>query len=103
MTRWQEDKSRTTIENAENSVPILKSEGINRILLVTHGLHMPRSVWSFESQAIEVVAAPTVFHTYGTRGGAKDYVPQSGTLYVFTQVLHEWLGLTWYRLRKSLA
>jgi len=103
MTRWQEDKSRTTFENAQYSVPILKAEGISRILLVTHGLHMPRSVWSFESQGIEVIAAPTVFHTYGARGGAKDYIPQSGTLYGFTQILHEWLGLAWYRLSKSLA
>jgi len=103
MTRWQEDKSRTTFENAQYSVPILEAEGISRILLVTHGLHMPRSVWSFERQGIEVIAAPTVFHTYGARGGAKDYIPQSGTLYGFTQVLHEWLGLAWYRLKKVLA
>jgi len=102
MTRWQEDRSRTTLENAQYSVPVLKNEGISRILLVTHGVHMPRSVWSFESQGMEVVAAPTVFHTYGARGGAKDYIPQSGTLYGFTQILHEWLGLTWYRLKKFL-
>lgn len=103
MTRWQEDRSRTTLENAQYSVPILKQEGISRILLVTHGLHMPRSVWSFEEQGIEVIAAPTVFHTDGTRGVAKDYIPQSGTLYAFTQILHEWLGLAWYRLNHSPA
>jgi len=103
MTRWQEHKSRTTFENAQYSVPILKAEGINRILLVTHGLHMPRSIWSFQNQGMDVIAAPTVFHTGGTRGGAKDYIPQSGTLYGFTQILHEWLGLAWYRLKKSLA
>lgn len=103
MTRWQEDQSRTTFENAQYSVPILKDEGVNRVLLVTHGLHMPRSVWSFQNQGMDVIAAPTVFHTYGAQGGAKAYIPQPGTLYGFTQILHEWLGLVWYHLSKSQA
>jgi uncharacterized SAM-binding protein YcdF (DUF218 family) len=101
MTRWQEDQSRTSFENAQYSVPMLKEAGVNRVLLVTHGVHMPRSVWSFQNQGMEVIAAPTVFHTYGSRGGVKDYVPQAATLYGFTQILHEWLGLAWYRLSKS--
>jgi uncharacterized SAM-binding protein YcdF (DUF218 family) len=98
--RWQEDRSRTTYENALYSVPMLKASHINRVLLVTHGLHMPRSVWSFEKVGMDVIPAPTVFHSYGSRGGIRDFIPQATTLDGFVQILHEWLGLTWYRLTK---
>jgi uncharacterized SAM-binding protein YcdF (DUF218 family) len=98
--RWQEDRSRTTYENALYSVPMLKQAGIKRVLLVTHGLHMPRSVWAFEKTGMDVIAAPTVFHTDDLRGGISEYIPQASTLDGFAQILHEWLGLAWYRLSK---
>jgi len=98
--RWQEDRSRTTYENALYSVPMLKASQISRVLLVTHGVHMPRSVWSFEKMGMGVIPAPTVFHAYGSRGGIREYIPQARTLDRFAQILHEWLGLAWYRLSK---
>jgi uncharacterized SAM-binding protein YcdF (DUF218 family) len=81
-------------------VPMLKQAGIKRVLLVTHGLHMPRSVWAFEKTGMDVIAAPTVFHTDDLRGGISKYIPQASTLDGFAQILHEWLGLAWYRLSK---
>jgi uncharacterized SAM-binding protein YcdF (DUF218 family) len=98
--RWQEDRSRTTYENALYSVPMLEEAGIRRVLLVTHGIHMPRSVWSFEKMGMDVIPAPTDFHTDDLRGGIRDFIPQASTLDGFAQILHEWLGLAWYRLTK---
>lgn len=94
-----EDQSRNTFENAEFSKRMLNEAGINRVILVTHGLHMPRSVWSFERAGFEVIAAPTVIHSGKARGGALDFLPSAGDLYVFNRVAHEWLGRLWYRLK----
>lgn len=60
--RWVEGKSRDTRENATLTVPLLKSAGVNHILLVTHGWHMPRAKRAFDeaaaSQGLTVEAAP---------------------------------------------
>lgn len=61
--KWLEDKSRDTRENAAFTVALLKPLGIKRIVVVTHGWHMPRAVRAFEEAAgkdsgIEIEAAP---------------------------------------------
>ena len=49
--KWTEAGSRDTRDNAERSVALLRAAGVTRIVLVTHGWHMPRSQRAFE-QAI---------------------------------------------------
>jgi uncharacterized SAM-binding protein YcdF (DUF218 family) len=59
--KWLEDKSRDTRENASFTIALLKPLGIKRIVLVTHGWHMPRALRAFEEAAgkdIEIEAAP---------------------------------------------
>lgn len=59
--KWTETESRDTRENARRSVALLEPEGVRRIVLVTHGWHMPRAKREFEAAAagrIEIVAAP---------------------------------------------
>jgi len=61
--KWLEDKSRDTRENAAFTMTLLKPLGIKRIVLVTHGWHMPRAMRAFEEAAgkdsgIEIEAAP---------------------------------------------
>ena len=41
---WLEEKSQNTYENALYTHQILTEKGINRIILVTSAMHMPRSV-----------------------------------------------------------
>ena len=56
--------SRDTRENAERSVALLRPAGVTRIVLVTHGWHMRRSLRAFERAiarsggGIALVAAP---------------------------------------------
>ena len=54
-----ETRSRTTRENAIYTAELLKQRGLQRVLLVTSALHMPRAKKLFESQGIEVEAVPT--------------------------------------------
>jgi uncharacterized SAM-binding protein YcdF (DUF218 family) len=49
--KWTESRSRDTRENAAASVALLRLAGVTRIVLVTHGWHMRRSLRAFE-QAI---------------------------------------------------
>ena len=45
--RWVESESRDTRENAALTMALLKPAGINHIVLVTHGYHMPRALRAF--------------------------------------------------------
>lgn len=58
---WIEAASEQTSENARFSADILKREGVNRIMLVTHGQHMTRAQTAFEAQDLEVVPMITGF------------------------------------------
>jgi uncharacterized SAM-binding protein YcdF (DUF218 family) len=98
--RWLEKRSRTTAENAQFSAELLKKEGIEAVLLVTHAMHMPRAVDVFEAQGVRVYAAPTGFRS-GVRGdaGVLDWLPSAGALEKSQTALHEYLGRLWYALR----
>lgn len=54
-----EESSRNTSQNAQYTASILGDRGIDRVLLVTSALHMPRSVPLFEQEGLEVVPAAT--------------------------------------------
>lgn len=95
---WQEDQSRTTWENAKYSKRIATENQIQKVLLVTHAWHMPRAAYSFEKANLSFTAAPT-----GFRSGDKElpdvlnYIPQASALHTSVLMLHEMLGLLWYR------
>ncbi len=97
---WLEKKSRTTIENAKYSYAILTKENKTKILLVTSSLHMLRAQWSFEQFGFEVVAAPTNL-TPQKNLTFKSFIPNSNSLQLSSQVIHEWLGYFTYRLLYS--
>ena len=56
-----EETSRNTRQNAVFSATLLRARGIDRILLVTSALHMPRAVALFTAQGLQVIPAPTDF------------------------------------------
>ncbi len=100
--RWVERRSNNTAENARFSAALLKSAGINRILLVTDAIHMPRARAIFETMGFDVVPAPTIFFSR-ERLTALDFLPGGEGLRRSQYALHEWIGLLWYRLRYGSA
>lgn len=99
-----EDQSRTTEENAALSAPMLRRDGIDHVLLVTHAWHLPRAVEAFERAGIHVTPAPTV-HIHKEGGGESDYrdwLPSAGAFSVSWFALHEHLGRVWYQLRARM-
>jgi len=98
--RWLEDRSRTTAENAKYTAELLTLEGVTAILLVTHALHMPRSVEAFEKQGLRVYPAPTGFRfEVRKNAGVLDWLPSAGALEESKSALHEYLGRLWYAIR----
>ena len=97
--RWPEDQARNTWENAQYSYRILKQERITKIILVTHALHMPRSIMSFEAAGFEVVPAPLGFLHNRDDFNIFVLLPRAGAIYNLSQLMHEVIGTLWYRLR----
>ena len=95
-----EDQSLTTWENARLTRPLLQTQGIDRILLVTHAWHLPRAVYTFEEAGVQVIPAPTHFvHSSRSSGNPGDWLPTASALHTSYFALHEHLGLLWYKLR----
>ncbi len=101
----KETKARNTHEHAVNLYPLLREQGFQRVLLVTSAMHMPRSMGVFRRlcPGIEFVAAPTDFRAT-ERIPAPWYqqftglIPTPRNLSNWSQVIHEYLGIAYYRL-----
>ena len=93
--RWSEEESRDTRENAGRTVALLQSAAIRKIVLVTHGWHMPRALRAFEAAArgrYEIVPAPMGLAPRVERPVLRWLPTGPGFGYVH-HVLHEALGL----------
>lgn len=97
--RWIESQSRNTAENAKNLRLILP---VDNIILVTHSLHMQRSVNIFEKMGFVVEAAPINIPAKQSdffRFRLQDWLPSASALLISRSVLYERLGSAYYALR----
>jgi len=97
-TLFAESSADNTWQNASYIKKLLNEKHIKQIVLVTSAWHMPRAVWCFEKQGLEVVAAPTDYMTSQRVYDMRSYVPRWTVFSDSGQVLHEYLGLLWYQL-----
>lgn len=103
----QDPTSLNTYQNAVNVKQILQQRRINRVLLVTSALHMPRSIAIFRKQGIDATPAPTDFliseeelragHTFQEQ--MLNLFPDAMALNRFARSMKEYIGLGVYRLR----
>lgn len=98
---WMEGASLNTLENARASRALLSPLGINRVYVVTHAWHMPRSQWIFARAGFDVVPASTKFATIPPLT-ARDFMPAAFALEESSHFFHEIIGLIWYRLKSAL-
>jgi uncharacterized SAM-binding protein YcdF (DUF218 family) len=106
---WRESESRNTYENALFTRQILAEQGIDRIVLVTSALHMPRAVGLFKKQGFEVTPAPADYNLTevdwqrlwepNLTTQLFNLLPSVGNLSDTTTALKEYLGILTYRLR----
>jgi uncharacterized SAM-binding protein YcdF (DUF218 family) len=98
QAKWVEEKSLTTLENARNLRTMLASEKIDRIVLVTHALHMPRAHLAFVGAGFQVSDSATGFSTSPPLGVLR-FLPGVRSLALSSDCLYELIGLGWYHLR----
>lgn len=101
IPRWIESASRDTRENARLSAAQLKAAGVERIVLVTHAVHIPRAQAEFESQGLQVVPAPTAWLGGDPASGdIPSVLPTANAAYAGWIATHEWLGRAAYRITR---
>jgi uncharacterized SAM-binding protein YcdF (DUF218 family) len=94
---WTETRSRSTHENAVYSAELLRSKGIDKIVLVTEAQSMLRAELSFRKEGLVVIPAPSEFREFEALDD--ELIPSWKAIYRNEITLHETLGLAWYRLR----
>jgi uncharacterized SAM-binding protein YcdF (DUF218 family) len=94
-----------THEHATRLLPLLKERGFKRILLVTSAMHMPRSMGVFRRDfpGIQFIPAPTNFRAVDNedRWDSQLFapIPTPHQLVNFSDAMHEYLGMAYYKLR----
>jgi uncharacterized SAM-binding protein YcdF (DUF218 family) len=97
--RWVEAASYDTFDNAQNSAPLLRADGVERVILVTRSTHMWRSTQEFIAAGLQVVPAPV--GVFSDRDQIPfNYLPDEGALMRSHDALYEWLGEI---VRRTLA
>lgn len=86
---------RTTQEEAHAVAALMRSRGLKRLLLVTSPIHALRSSLTFEKEGLEVISVPCRETLYDFE--ALDQ--PDDRLLIFGALLHERLGLLYYRLQ----
>ena len=95
-----EQRSRTTWENARYTAQLMKTLGMQKIILVTDASHMPRAMYAFEHNGVDPLPAPTGFvNTADQEYSWLDILPSAKAMLDCYYALHEYLGLAWYRLK----
>ena len=102
---YQEDKSRTTLENASYAMEKIIAQGYNEIILVSSALHMRRSVEVFKmrNSGVIVIPAPVNYLFENTRPGLLNILPNQISWNHNLRAIHEWIGLFYYRLLHLLS
>jgi uncharacterized SAM-binding protein YcdF (DUF218 family) len=96
--RWVEDQARDTRENARFTVQMLNQNGVQHMVLVTHGWHMQRSLRAFadalktSAAPITVQAAPMDVRDPSLGHSGLTYLPSGEGMALARQALREWLG-----------
>ncbi len=106
---WLQSRSQNTYEDALYSSQILIEKGINRIILVTSAMHMPRSYALFTAQGLEVIPAPAdyavpdyLWNEFGKTEFSSiliNLIPSASSLSTVTNCIKEYLGILIYHLQ----
>ena len=90
-TRWREERSHDTFQNAQFCAELLEPLGVTRIVLVTDADHEWRAMHEFVGAGFSVVPAPVGL--YAPRElGTLSFLPDVTALAYSTEALYEILG-----------
>ena len=95
---WNEDRSRTTWENALFTARLVQPEKLTTVVLVPQAWHLPRALWAFERVGLKALPWPSP-RTVLRLGTVDDFLPSIAALHDTFYALHEMIGGVYYRLR----
>jgi uncharacterized SAM-binding protein YcdF (DUF218 family) len=95
----RETRSRSTYENAAETWKLLEPRGIRRIVLVTDAMHLRRAEECFRSRGFDVLPSGCDYRASEFEGWPTDFLPSVGAVGDMQRVLHEWVGIIYYRVR----
>ena len=93
-----ERRSRNTMENAVNSMKLVKPKPGKRWLLITSAYHMPRAIGLFRKVGFPVEAYPVAWRTGNWGSLMKPSFSFLGGFNHLDLAVHEWAGLIFDRL-----
>jgi uncharacterized SAM-binding protein YcdF (DUF218 family) len=93
-----EASSRNTHDEALRIAPMLKSLHIQRTILVTSAIHMPRSLGTFRAAGVDAIPAP-VREPGASLPRVRRWSPSTIGLLFSSQLAHEFVGIAYYRAR----
>jgi uncharacterized SAM-binding protein YcdF (DUF218 family) len=97
---WMEDASLDTLDSAIRTEQVLRSQGIRKVVLVTHAWHMPRARLAFKHAGLETIPAPVGFSTHSSNPRLLlRWLPSAQALVSSRLAWRETLALGWYRVR----
>ena len=106
---WLEPASRNTYENALEAYKYLHARNINRIILVTSAMHMPRALALFEAQGFTVIPFPVdyvvTFSNWDNLWSGFRFStvlnlnPGADSISLTTNALKEYFGILYYSIR----
>lgn len=95
-----EQNSRDTADQAEMIAAMV---GRKTVILVTSAAHLPRAMRLFESQGLHPIPAPTAYESLQPAQFCPAmFFPNPASLTRAESAIHEYLGLTWIWLRRTL-
>jgi len=102
QTRWVENRSRDTYQNAHFSARLVRGAGIRRIILVTTSTHEWRAAHEFTDAGFEVVPAPEGMLSRREFGVFR-FVPAATALVRSNAAVYELIGEQARRLQAALG
>jgi uncharacterized SAM-binding protein YcdF (DUF218 family) len=94
-----ENKSRNTVENAQEVRKLVKG---NRIILATSAYYMGRAVTLFERQGFTVIPAPVYYLGQSRRCNPTSLIPSASALRRSTTGIAEWISVAWWSMRGEI-
>jgi uncharacterized SAM-binding protein YcdF (DUF218 family) len=93
-----ESESKVTRDEAVLSAQILRQRGITSCIVVTSDIHMRRALATFRRAGLNAVPAVAV-NPIAFERRSRTWLPTQQALEFSQEVIHEYLGLAWYRMR----
>lgn len=93
-----ESESRDTHDEAVLIAPMLRSLHVQRTVLVTSAIHMPRSLGTFRAAGVDAFPAP-VRDPAASLPRVQRWAPSAPGLLFSSQLAHELIGIAYYRAR----